>query len=151
MSFSLCIEVNDILQYALADIAKLRILVGAHATVGVSSVYSLERISSTLIESGFTIFAYHVFPLAVEINLCGDALLPWLYVVRIHRNIFGLVGIFVGKSCKAMAKLMNHNRTMFWMVRHREVVGVEDSSATIFVGIHKHYDMLVWSASQEIV
>ena len=32
MSFSLCIEVNDILQYALADIAKLRILVGAHTT-----------------------------------------------------------------------------------------------------------------------
>ena len=87
----------------------------------------------------------------MEVYKCCDVLLPRLHVVRIHRNLLGLVGVLVGQTCKTVAKLVHHHLAILRMVGHREVVRVEYSATAILACVYKHYDVLVGHASQHVV
>ena len=47
---------------------------------------------------------------------------PRLYIVRIHRYLLLLVGVFIGKSGKGMAKLMHYYRLEPFLVAGGEIV-----------------------------
>ena len=58
----------------------------------------------------------------MEIGKGSDVLLPRLYIVRIHRYLLLLVGVFIGKSGKGMAKLMHNYRLEPFLVAGGEIV-----------------------------
>ena len=87
----------------------------------------------------------------MEVDLCGDVRFPRLDIVRVHRNLFRLIGILVGKAGKRVAKLMDYYGLEGLVVGHGEVVAIEDAATTIVFRVHQHDDVLVGRARQTVV
>ena len=135
----------------LAGRAKLRILVGAHPAVGIGTVNAFRTVASSFVESCFRILSDEVFPFAFEVDFCSNVFLPWLYIVGIHGYFLCVVGIFIGKSCEAVAELMHDNRPERGVVSRTQVIAIENAAAAIAVGIDENDDVLIGNARQLVV
>ena len=87
----------------------------------------------------------------MEVDKRGKIRLPWFYVCRIHTYLFLIIGIFVSQSCKGMAEFMNDNRLEISMMRHGEIVGVQDAATTVLLCIHEYDNVLIRSSGQPVV
>ena len=73
---------------------------------------------------------------------------------RFHVGVVGFgvaVGVFVGKSAKAVTEFVHHNRGKLGVVGSGEGVVVVDSAAAIFVGVGKDDDVLVEHSGNGVV
>ena len=89
------VESDDPFDGALADRAEGRSVVGSHAAILAGSPDAFGLVASAFYKPGNTL-VIKVFPLAAEISLRGDVLLPRLDVRVVILNELVVVGIFIG-------------------------------------------------------
>ena len=115
------IKVDKTTQGLLADRTELGMLVGTHSAILKAPIYAMYAISGSLVHTYFIFvllisrgwygcFLFNqVFPFAEKCFQGRNILLPWLNIVWIHRNLFGIIGVFICQSCKAVPELMHYN------------------------------------------
>ena len=128
------VEVDKLVDGALAYGAELFAGVGAHAAVFGGSEHAFVGVSGAFVEAyAFHLIFYHILPLGTEIHLIGDVFLPWLYFRAIYARV--AVWVFVGESAEAVAELMYYHWAEVFVMCCGEGIVVVDASAAIFVGI----------------
>ena len=128
------VEVDKLVDGALAYGAELFAGVGAHAAVFGGSEHAFVGVSGAFVEAyTFHLIFYHILPLGAEIHLIGDVFLPRFYFWTVYFGVAVLV--FVGESAEAVAELMHYHGAEVAMVCCGKGVIVVDASAAIFVGV----------------
>ena len=127
---------DHLLDATLAYRAELLGSVVAHTADIRRTVDTLRAVATTLIDTNSVVgsalrgygcgYLYalgnHVSPLRIEINKCGDVMLPGLVVQRVHLVVIVaiLVEILVAKTCKGVPELVDNNGTERGVVRRSE-------------------------------
>ena len=144
------VEIDKLVDSALAYGAELFAGVGAHAAVFGGSEHAFVGVSGAFVEAyAFHLILYHILPLGTEIHLIGDVFLPWLYFRAIYARV--AVWVFVGESAEAVAELMHyHGAEVFVMCCGKGVI-VVDASAAIFVGIGEDDKVLIHHSGYGVV
>ena len=136
------VEVDELVEGALADGAECFAGVGAHAAVVGGSEHAFFAVTGAFVEAyAFYLRLYHILPLGAEIHLICDVFLPRFYFWTVYFGVAVLV--FVGESAEAVAELMHYHGAEVAMVCCGECVVVVDASAAIFVGVGEDDEVFV--------
>ena len=171
MFLRLSIEVDKAGDGLTADRAEDRVLVRSHSAIREPTVYAMHGISCGLISSDLP-FPHvgvrlvevsglrcgqlgtvldKVLPLSAEVDKRSEVWLPRFYVVRIHRHLFEVVGIFITETGKRMPELMDYDGLEGTVMSHGEVIGVVYAPSAIFISVDEYDDMFVRSAGEPVV
>ena len=155
LSFLFCIEFNQTGNSSLACRTEFWVFICAHSAIHCWTVDAFKGIASALINANtmsvgccrwsryWCFLLDEVFPFAVEVDQGRNVWFPWFNIVWIHGNLFIFIAIFISKACKAMSKLMNHDRACQSMMSHGKIVGVQNTTSSIMVCVYKNDNMLV--------
>ena len=87
----------------------------------------------------------------MEIFQCSQVGFPRLHVWWIHGDLLCVIGVFVAKTSETVTEFMNDDGLEQPVVGHGKVVGVENASSAILIGVHQYDDVLVWGAGQQVM